>query len=150
MLACMRKNIPFVFSAFNLVVASAAVASPQQATHPCAQVVTPAERLACYDKAFPPAPEVHEAQRQQAVDGFGKAADKPRTDIALDQIQAKVASVDYAGAEQIINLDNGQAWRTADTAHVATGEEVSVRKGALGSFLLTNAHDVKLRVRRVH
>lgn len=132
---------------------AAAVPAFAQTTHPCAQVAAPAERLACYDKTFPPAPEVHEAQQRLIVDDFGKStSDKPRADTVsapLDRIQAQVVSVDYAGTEQIIHLDNGQIWRSADGARVATGEAISVRKGALGSFLLTTTYGVQLRVRRV-
>ena len=39
--------------------------------HACALVVDAGARLACYDKAFPLPPEVHEAAAKKAIDGFG-------------------------------------------------------------------------------
>jgi hypothetical protein len=54
--------------------------------------------------------------------------------------------------EQVFVLDNGQVWVESESntpARVKTGDVVTVRKGALGSYLLVTPKKVATHVRRV-
>lgn len=129
-------------------------------THPCAAVAVPAERLACYDKAFPPAPEVAEAALRRARDDFG--LDPPAEPLsnpgqqpdalAPDRVEARVASVEHGnGGRRTILLEGGQAWTVVEATSsgpLRQGDVVVVRKGLMGGFLLTTPGGVTLRVRR--
>lgn len=129
-------------------------------SHPCAVVPGAAERLACYDKAFPPPPEVHAAAARQAERDFGLER-KPvvvlnpgqtPADADPDRIEARVASVDHGRAgRRAIALENGQVWTLVEptsSGPLRPGDTVTMRKGLLGSFLLTTPSGVTLRVRR--
>ena len=127
--------------------------------HPCASVVDREARLACYDKAFPPPAEVHEAAARKAVEDFGRSErpvalrDAGQSAEAADpySIAARVVEVDYGGGRRRIMLDNGQAWTLAESASAGPlrqGDAVQVRKGLMGGFLLTTPAGVSLRVRR--
>lgn len=129
-------------------------------SHPCSKVVEPVERLSCYDKAFPPPPAVHEAMAGKAVRDFGldKQAAPVRNSGSVesvdpDRIESKVIKVVYGpGGGRTVTLDNGQVWALTESTsrgHMTEGERVSVRKGALGSFMLVTQAGVGLRVRRV-
>jgi len=52
----------------------------------------------------------------------------------------------------IIELDNGQTWGQAEAPQfqilLGVGDEVTIRRGALGSFLLSTADNRSMRVRR--
>ncbi|WP_202844277.1 hypothetical protein [Luteimonas saliphila] len=134
--------------------------SAAQATHPCASQANPANRLACYDKAFPPAPGVREAAARQAVQDFGlekeasplRNAGQPVEEIDPDRIEGQVAKVVYHGGKRDIALANGQVWATIEatsTGHLREGDAVTLRKGMMGNFLLTTPAGATLRVRRV-
>lgn len=135
----------------------AAVAQAQ--THPCASEPEAAARLACYDRAFPPPPEVHEAARERAESRFGLAAAREKEAGAApvdardpERIQSRVARIGNPGsAQRIFHLENGQAWIQADarsTGQVQPGDIVQVRKGLMGAYQLVMPNGVILRVRR--
>lgn len=116
----------------------------------------PAERLACFDAAFPPPPDVRRAQQRHAADEFGKPASPGQSlhnpNVAVpDEVESRVRGIDYSvGGTRSIALENGQTWETAGSGgHVAVGAVVSLRKGALGGYLLSTKDGVTLRVRRV-
>ncbi|MGJ4728241.1 hypothetical protein [Luteimonas sp. SDU101] len=132
----------------------------QQPTHACTSVVEPAQRLACYDKAFPPPPEVSEAATERAQASFG--LDKPRETLRNpgqtveqadpERIESRVVKVDYAhGGQRSFSLENGQVWRQAEarsTGHVRAGDVVQVRKAIMGGYRLLTPDGVGLRVSR--
>lgn len=131
----------------------------QQASHACANVGEPAARLACYDQAFPPPPEVIEAATEQAQADFG--FNKPRDTLlnpgqAVEQadperIESRVAKVAHNNGQRVFTLENGQVWTQAESrssGHVQAGEVVQVRKGMLGTYMLVMPNGVTLRVRR--
>lgn len=132
----------------------------QSAEHPCAEVPDPEQRLACYDRAFPPSESVREAARQRVLDRFGRQeppppmrdpAAPPQADEA-DRITSTITRVVHANGGRTITLDNGQIWTlTEATMRGPTneGDEVTVRKGAMGSYILVTAAGVGLRVKRV-
>ena len=154
-----------------VALALVAVATSAQAadSHPCAAKLEPAERLACYDEAFPPAagarygevaPKVdREAQRQQALRDFGlnDAQKENRTPEAErverpDRIEAGVTKVSYrASGERVISLDNGQVWmiiEVTDKGWVKVGDRVSVKTAMLGTYMFDTGR-VQLRARRL-
>jgi hypothetical protein len=130
------------------------------ASHPCATVVDPAARLACYDKAFPPAPEVKEAAARRGIDDFGiqrtqaplVTAGQTQDQADPDRIEATVAKVVHAGAGRTVTLANGQVWMVTEATSrgpIREGDVVAVRKGVMGNYVLVTADGVGLRVRRV-
>lgn len=127
--------------------------------HPCAASPHPATRLACYDRAFPPAPEVRDAAAAQAVQEFGLArpAEPLRNpgqtseEADPDRIEARVTHVDHGGGgRRTVTLENGQRWslEAGSMGPIAAGDTVQLRKGALGSYLLRTQSGVNLRARR--
>ncbi|TWT21165.1 hypothetical protein FQY83_07315 [Luteimonas marina] len=134
-------------------------AAAQQPTHACASEAQAAARLACYDKAFPPPPEVIEAATEQAQADFG--LNKPRDPLLNpgqtveqadpERIESRVAKVDHYNGQRVFRLENGQVWTQAESrgsGHVQAGEVVQVRKGLLGTYMLIMPNGVALRVRR--
>lgn len=133
----------------------------QQPTHACANVAVPAERLACYDRAFPlPAP-VAEAASRQAIADFGLSRSRNplrnpgQTAEQSDpgSVQGKVVQVDQLGdGQRSITLEGGQRWTTLEassTGHMQVGETVTLRRGVMGNYLLITRAGATLRVRRV-
>jgi hypothetical protein len=130
-------------------------------SHPCASVANAGERLACYDRAFPPPPEVREAAAEQVVQEFGlERRPESLRDPGLseaeanpDRIEGKVARIEYdSGNRRTITLENGQVWVLAEASsagHMKPGDTVAVRKGLMGSYQLLTPAGVALRVRRV-
>lgn len=144
-------QLPFAIAAAN--------ASPQEPAHPCASHALPAERLACYDRAFPPRIDTG-AVAAQAERDFGLSRERQRAKLpeALrpadpDRIRARVAALRPAGnGQRLLTLDNGQAWLLVENSsrgRFDPGDEVVVRKAALGSFMLEASDGANLRARRV-
>ncbi len=144
-----------------LLLASSAAAAAQDATsdHPCAAMPEPEQRLACYDRAFPPPPAVREAATARAIDTFGLTPAAPARgdpgraldEAAPSEIEARVTDVDYAGTRRTVTLDNGQRWSLdgGSVGPLATGDVVAIRKAAVGSHRLRTPGGVSLRARRV-
>jgi len=138
----------------------AAPATAQEAGrgHPCADVVEPVERLACYDDAFPPAGA--EVAARKAVEEFG--LDEPALrlrnpwrgrDNSPERIEAAVARVDYtASGAGVVVLDNGQTWVQTEVTSkgpIQQGDTVAIRKASFGTFMLTTPGGASHRVRRI-
>jgi hypothetical protein len=72
----------------------------------------------------------------------------------VERIEAKVTAVRVlARGEQVLTLENGQVWQQTETTReqqFAVGDVVVIRKGLLGSFLLTLATGSRnSRVKRI-
>lgn len=133
----------------------------QPILHACASMAEPAARLACYDKAFPPPPAVHAAAAERAQADFGLA--KPHEPLlnpgqtheqaAPERIESRVVKVEYGRAGQrSFTLENGQVWTQAESrssGHVQAGDNVQLRKGLMGSYVLVTPAGVRLGVRRM-
>jgi len=148
------------------------------AAHPCASIADDAQRLACYDNAFGrpqavgagspaagPAPAAAAAPAATVfvtdpVDEFGlsEAAKRARDpekakDTLPEQISAEVAKVSRRPTgEMVVTLESGQVWvqiETVSKAIVKPGDTVTIKKGALGSYLLVSANHVATSVRRI-
>ena len=154
MMPCSQRRTLFLL----LCLGAPSFASAAGPGHPCASVVDPGARLACYDKAFPPPAEVHQAAARKGADDFGLEGSIARRNQARsseaadpDSIAARVVQVDYGGGRRRIVLDNGQAWMLAESASAGPlrqGDDVRIRKGLMGGYLLTTPAGVSLRVRR--
>jgi hypothetical protein len=70
---------------------------------------------------------------------FGLTKHAAPADPGPDHIQAKVTRVDMSRLGYVrLSLDNGQAWTfTATDTLLRAGDAVTIRRGVLGSFLLT-------------
>lgn len=150
----------------GLLFAGAAAAGPQQ-SHACASVLEADARLACYDKAFPPASGAGsdvldlEAQRRKAVEEFGFNKQqlferKPEQLRAAepDRIQGTVEGVlERPGGERVITFENGQVWLLTEgtsRGRLKAGDKVTVRTAALGSYMLVTPSGIALRAKRLH
>ena len=132
----------------------------QEAPPACASVASPSERLACYDRAFPPPAIVREETARQAIVDFGLERDQgplrnpgqPIEEVDPDSVEGTVAKVEYHGGKRAITLEGGQKWMSLEgssSGHLRAGETVILRKGMMGNFLLTTRGGATLRVRRV-
>jgi hypothetical protein len=155
----------------GLSLSAAASAAPTAADLArCASIEPPTDRLACYDTlagrparssmpasavvAAPAAPSGPTAPAAAAADGsrdFGLRLPRRQTaPQGPDAIQAHVTQVieDGVGHATLV-LDNGQTWTVMDTgARLAVGDLVSIRRAALGSFLMMTPSKHSYRVRR--
>lgn len=129
----------------------------------CGAIAAPDHRLACYDAVAKgkapvsaPAPETSAAvgSSESAKGGdaaFGVVKQKPSAKPhGPDQITAVVTELT---ADQLGNvsmsLDNGQSWTFHDPEpRVRSGDTVTIRRAALGSFLMTTPSRHSYRVQR--
>jgi hypothetical protein len=142
-------------------------AEPSGQSHPCTTVVDPAERLACYDAAFPPASGVRsgavdvEAERARALKNFGlnklqvnERQPQPLRDLEPERIEAKVVRViNRATGERAVTLDNGQTWLLTEVTskgRLKPGDSVAVRTAALGTFMMVTPSRAALRAKRIN
>lgn len=137
----------------------------------CARIDAADERLACYDalgrsvKTSPvaaapasaaadkaPAPEKSSAQATAAggVNAFGLTRHEAPPPAPPDVVRAQVAALTTDRLGKVhIRLDNGQVWSfTAAEARLRAGEAVTIRRAALGSFLMTTPSHHTYRVQR--
>lgn len=148
--------------ALALSLAAGAAARAEGSPHPCASITADAQRLACFDKAFPRAAAPGQGKAAAPASGlpaeagtqaqqFGLPAPAPGK--VLDAIEAQVVSVGrLSRGERVFQLDNGQRWAETQAEArglVAAGDTVRVERGAFGSFLLVTPSRVGLRVRRL-
>lgn len=144
-------------------------AEPATIAHPCAVIEDGQERLACYDAAFPR--PVDRPVREEVPDADSTQTDKRSQDFGLSEaqlrareperardkrvelIEATVVGIRYrSSGERIITLDNGQVWLQTEVTvrgPLTEGDQVNIRRAALGSFMLVTPGRVALRVRRM-
>jgi hypothetical protein len=141
----------------------------------CASMTVADERLACYDSLSRPksnpapvapaaastvaAPAAAAATAGSAAaaaaptadaKSFGLTRHPPPAEEGPQRIQAKVTRVDTDRLGNVhVSLDNGQAWIfNAPEALLRVGEPVTIKRGTIGSFLLTTASHHTYRVQR--
>lgn len=141
----------------------------------CAALASTTERIACYDKVANneqkqdsqvseqvPTP-VMPASKQQAypenqpvsvVDKFGASKLKNQPSDVPEQITLTIASTEQDRYEKwILTMSNGQVWKQIDSntfSRYRQGDDIEIRKGVLGSFLLKKVNANKsIRVTRV-
>jgi hypothetical protein len=113
----------------------------------CAGIVAAEQRLACYDALANPKGSVSQAAPADAArpkssasdaESFGLSRQLPSTPQGPEMIKARVTqvTVDRLG-NVLMSLDNGQSWTFNDPdALFRPGDSVTIRRAALGSFLL--------------
>lgn len=128
----------------------------------CADDPEDRQRLACYDReiaklrALPNAPDVAAPSPTAAFGLRGPITTQEKTRQAeqqsLDQIIARIAHLDtQPRGEYILTLDNDQVWEQTSAAssyHLAIGEQVTIKRGLLGSFTLINSSRRTISVTR--
>lgn len=150
---------------------SAGASSANELAH-CAGIAAPDDRLACYDKLAGRAPEPAATSAAGKVDSTAvgmpaaaSAADRDPANFGLSQvqihktpvgpesIQARVVRLSEGqfGARGQVVLDNGQTWSFTDAEQdrrLRPGDLVTIKRAALGSFMLTTASKRSYHVRR--
>lgn len=129
----------------------------------CAEIAASEPRLACYDALAGRAPassvqapaNTPPAPQQRDAGGFGLNPAPPHAaPVAARFIEAHVTKViegRLGVGHPSVLLDNGQMWtftETADDARLAPGDLVSIKRAALGSFLMTTPSKHSYHVRR--
>lgn len=122
----------------------------------CAAIAAADERLACYDalakgKSSGARAASADVRSESADASFGtvirKLPAKPQGPEMIKAVVAKV-SVDRLGTVSV-SLDNGQSWTFHDPdALLRSGDAVTIRRAALGSFLMTTPARHTYRVQR--
>ena len=116
----------------------------------CGEIKDDKARLACYDKSLATKNEQVTGHKDKAPQEFGLERQK---EYEQDKISAHVKSIKknpYGLAK--ITLDNGQVWKQLDGGNIRlkTGDEVTINRGALGSFNLRKAGYNRLfKVKRI-
>jgi hypothetical protein len=158
-------RLPIVLAVLALASALPSHAS-ESAGHECARVLDGTERLACYDAAFPPVRDeaalaaAAELRREQARRDFGldgvqirERSPEAEREVLPDRIEGRVTKLTYRDSGQrVVTLDNGQVWLLTEATSkgpIKVGDQVAVRKAALGSFVLVSQGGATLRARRV-
>ncbi|MFL6602045.1 MAG: hypothetical protein ACJ8R9_12030 [Steroidobacteraceae bacterium] len=132
----------------------------------CGAVQDDARRLSCYDKQFrqserssgqPDSPTAPNALSAEERFGLNPELERKEHGTAgqpaqLDKLAGHVAAVSYKlRGEAVVTLDNGQVWEQAEVGArvpLKPGDEVRIRRAALGSFWLST-QALGFRVRRV-
>ena len=117
--------------------------------------ITPQPALAPATTATTATAAADPVAQQRAEFGLSDAAKKARDPQQAAQAESITDTLAELGqrptGELVFNLQNGQVWLQieADTrTRVKAGDTVTIRKGALGSFLLVGPDRVSVRVRR--
>lgn len=126
-------------------VSAPAPAAPAPATVPARSVAPPAAVA-----AVEPAP----TKDPVAEFGLSQQAVKQRNPEGwVESITGTVLGVTQNASDRyVVELDNGQVWAQSETNSYPTlkiGDSVSIRRGAVGSFVLTGPRSVSWRVRRL-
>jgi hypothetical protein len=126
----------------------------------CATKSAAAERLACYDAlaktraAQPQSAPAAAAHPEPAGDdpaSFGLTRHEANPAPRQQKIKARVASVtEDRHGNVTVALDNGQTWAVHELdPRLRSGDEVTIRRAALGSYLMTTAARHSYRVQRL-
>jgi hypothetical protein len=114
----------------------------------CAGIPDDAKRLACYDQQYG---SPHAPSKSASPDPADQssAARESKKDFSFS---AAVTLIEHRGARFVVTLDNEQMWAQIELnsrIDVRVGDMVRIRRGALGSYLLSNDAGIATRVRRV-
>jgi hypothetical protein len=158
-----RTLIAIVFSTLISSAALAQAVVPPEFTT-CSRIQKNGERLACYDRAvaYLSQPSEQQAPAPSAATSFGLQASVPQPpaaaakDAPSDEVSSITARVTEVTADRegkkLVTLDNGQTWREVSKSSFVSlkaGDEVTISRAALGSFMMSVPNGRPLRVRRV-
>jgi hypothetical protein len=156
--------------AISSAAAGDSTATLQRALAHCAAIAAADDRLACYDElaaghtrtATATSPATAAATSPQGAppatkQDFGLSTaqiqkTQPDQKPQIESINASVAGIGTSSiGRMLVYLDDGQSWEldSADPL-LAAGDAVTIRRGALGSFLLTTPSHRTHHARRVH
>lgn len=152
-----------IAAAFALMLlAGTVVAQAGVESHACASVAEDSARLACYDAEFGrPATGAAPARVPvaKAHEEFGlteaekRARDPAKAEVQPERITGRVASLGRRpSGELLVTLGDGQVWMQVESGtnlFLKEGDEITIRKAALGSYLLVTPKRVAMRVRRI-
>jgi hypothetical protein len=126
----------------------AAPLAPQAPSAVQAPAQSPAQAAAQASTQVPPRAPVAPAPGARIAPPPAAA---PPAEQAPSSLTAAIASVRRISDERfVVTLDNGQVWEQLErdrAAEVKVGDRVTVRKAALGSFVLVTANKVQTKVR---
>jgi hypothetical protein len=155
----MTAPVKTIAMSVTLIVTSGILFAADEVQHPCAHVRNDTDRLACYDQAFgkpPAAAATSPAPNEQF--GFTEKETARNTGqsaapAAPDSVTAAIKSLDRRrDGKFVVTLDNTQVWAQSEfnsQADVQVGDAITVRRGALGSYLLVTRAGIGTRVKRV-
>lgn len=156
-----------------LGVGAADAQSNGQPSHFCAAIPADAQRLTCYDDVFgrpttgaavttarinlpsaAPVPGIDPAADFGLSEAAKRARDPEKAMATMPvQISGRVAEVSRRPTgELVVTLEGGQVWAQIDIetkAVLKPGDSVTIKKAALGSYLLVTPNRVATRVRRL-
>lgn len=131
----------------------------------CSRIQKNSERLACYDRAiaYLTQPTEQQASAPSPEGSFGLQASVPQPPAAArpegskgDDVSSITAHVTEVSTDRegkkVVALDNGQTWREqtkSSFVSLEVGDEVTIHRAALGSFMMSVPNGRPFRVRRV-
>jgi hypothetical protein len=144
----------------TLIVTSGMLFAADEVQHQCAHVRNDTDRLACYDQAFGKPPASAPATSPAPNEQFGftekemvRNTGQSTASAAPDSVTAAIKSLDRRrDGKFVVTLDNTQVWAQSEInsqADVQVGDAITVRRGALGSYLLVTKAGIGTRVKRV-
>lgn len=143
-----RRKADSIALVIALFTATANLCAEEGARHPCAQVHDDGDRLACYDNAF------GKPANAKPDEQFGLPPKQPSpATSAPETVTASVTAIRLLhDGKFVVTLDNAQVWSQSEInsqADVRVGDSVTVRRGALKSYLLVTKAGIATRVKRV-
>jgi hypothetical protein len=146
-----------------LVVSGSSQAARSEGTVPaselarCAALVASDDRLACFDRlaaAVAGAPRESAASSQAGAKSFGLPAPVVRSaPEETSVIEGHITRlIDNRAGRALIVLDNGQTWTLTDAidySRLSSGDAVTIRRAALGSFIMATPSRHSFHVRRL-
>ena len=156
----MTAPLKTIAMSVTLIATSGILFAADEAQHHCVQLRNDTERLACYDQAFGKPPASAAATSPAPSEQFGftekevaRNTGQSTASIAPDSVKAAIKSLDRRrDGKFVVTLDNTQVWAQSEfnsQADVQVGDAITVRRGALGSYLLVTKAGIGTRVKRV-
>jgi hypothetical protein len=128
---------------------AAAPSVPMSALKKCADIISPADRLTCYDQlaerpatpvAAAPAAPAPPAAPAAPKESFGLySAEHPAAPPKAAAVTAKIISIQTGSSGRpIVTLEGDQVWELSDSDPLLkSGDAVTIDRGVLGSFIMT-------------
>ncbi len=135
----------------------------------CSNIADAAERLACFDRTFPGASDGEELQTEavkpeepvQPKVPATTARVEPQAEPSKGGIFSKKAKVSISSTlksvrdsdkqKMVFLLENDQIWiqHSPRSLPFAKGQEVTIKSGTIGGYLMSNTDGLSTRVRRI-
>jgi hypothetical protein len=144
-----------IVSVSVLLGVSGRLAAEEVVSHRCATVIEPSARLTCYDTQYPPSIQVQAAAANRQINEFGWNGQREPivAEAGPASLKVKVTSLVYRpDGTRTVELDSDQQWLITEATsrgHLVEGDQVILRKAALGSYMLVTPAGVTLRARRI-